>query len=154
MLTKCDSPSIFDHNQALYASQGVVFNPNGDCVKAQGLSLIGNNVGITMNPIGVKRITFSNIILSDNVRGINTRVAMAGINPVFIYDKVKVKAFSRSTKILCPYNAMTFLITSMNAESMPLRVIPTPAFTVQCMGSPFEGRLAIKNMMIQDYSDS
>jgi hypothetical protein len=107
-----------------------------------------------LNPANTFNLTVTRLIASDNGLSYRTRAHMNGLNASFTYKDVKFVAFSRQTsQIVCPAAAFTLLHTSMNAESMPLKAVPTSGFDIQITGSPFEGRLVIKNIIIKGYND-
>lgn len=62
-------------------------------------------------------------------------------------------AFARPQSIKCPSSVFNLLQTSMNSEKMPPNVVPTAAFDVQCVGTPFEGRLIVQDTTVQDFND-
>ncbi len=153
-LVSCGAAHVFERNVAMFHAQGVVYNPNGACSMSKDLSLIGNNIGVMLNPSNTFNLTVTRLIASDNTLSYRTRAHMDSLNPSFTYKDVKFLAFSRETsKVMCPHSAFTLLHTSMNAEHLPLKVVPTSGFDIQCTGSPFEGRLIVKNAIIKGYND-
>lgn len=99
------------------------------CSVLTGFFFYGNNKAIMANPSGIASLTYEKMLFTDNGVNLNSRGMTSGLNSFMMVKSCLIYAFARPTSnIRCPTSAVKLLTTSMNAEDLPPRVVPTAAF--------------------------